>query len=154
MKDIFIISLKGFENSFFNSFKILVGILFGPLALFVFIELIRSSMFSGTVGERKIVFVFRAKILKMSFFALTIFLFIFSVILVKKLLKQIEICLVLVINILSIRRLEIDSSDLFFMFIMLFMVCQTSFKGFVIVVVVVVVVSKESFVIRLFCLPK
>ena len=56
MKDIFIISLKGFENYFLNSFKILVGILFGPLASFVFIELIRSSTSSGTVGERKIVF--------------------------------------------------------------------------------------------------
>ena len=56
MKDIFIISLKGFENSFLNSFKILVGILFEPLALFVFIELISSSTSSGTVGERKIVF--------------------------------------------------------------------------------------------------
>ena len=51
LKDRFIISLKGFENSFLNNFKILVGILFGPLALFVFIELIRSSMSSGRVGE-------------------------------------------------------------------------------------------------------
>ena len=51
-------SLKGFENSFLNSFKILVGILFEPLALFVFVELIRSSMSSGTVRERKIVFLF------------------------------------------------------------------------------------------------
>ena len=51
-----IISLKGSENSFLNSFKILVGILFGPLALFVFIELIRSCRSSCTVGERKIVF--------------------------------------------------------------------------------------------------
>ena len=39
-----------------NSLKILVGILFGPLALSVFIELIGSSTSSGTVGERKIVF--------------------------------------------------------------------------------------------------
>ena len=51
-----IISLKGFENSFLNSFKILVGILFGPLALFVFNELIRSCRSSGTAGKRKIVF--------------------------------------------------------------------------------------------------
>ena len=58
LKDRFIISLKGFENSFLNNFKILVGILFGPLALFVFIELIRSSMSSGRVGERKIVLLF------------------------------------------------------------------------------------------------
>ena len=58
LKDIFIISLKGFENSFLNFFKILVDILFGQLALFVFIELIRSSTSSGTVGERKTVFLF------------------------------------------------------------------------------------------------
>ena len=58
LKDRFIISLKGFENSFLNNFKILVGILFGPLALFVFIELIRSSISSGRVGERKIVLLF------------------------------------------------------------------------------------------------
>ena len=56
LKYIFIISLKGFENSFLKSFEILVGILFEPLALLVFIELIRSSTSSGTVGERKIVF--------------------------------------------------------------------------------------------------
>ena len=62
MKGIFIISFKGFENSFMNSFKVLVGILFGPLALFVFIGLNRSSTSSGTVGDRKIVFVVRAKI--------------------------------------------------------------------------------------------
>ena len=36
----------------------LVGILFGSLALFVFIELIMSSMSSGRVGERKIVLLF------------------------------------------------------------------------------------------------
>ena len=51
MKGRLIISLKGFKNSFLNNLKILVGILFGPLALFVFIELIRSSMSSGRVGE-------------------------------------------------------------------------------------------------------
>ena len=55
LKDIFII-FKGFENSFLNSFKIFVGILLGPLALFVFSELVSSSMSSGIVGERKIVF--------------------------------------------------------------------------------------------------
>ena len=76
MKNIFIISLKGFENSFLNSFKILVGILFGPLAWFVFIEPIRSSPSSGTVGERKIMFLVKN-----------------TVILVKKLLKWLEICL-------------------------------------------------------------
>ena len=58
LKDRFIISLKGFENSFLNNFKILVGILFGPLALFAFIELFRSSISSGRVGERKIVLLF------------------------------------------------------------------------------------------------
>ena len=57
-KAIFIISLKGFESSFLNSFKILVATLFRPLALFVFIEFIRSSMSSGAVGERKIVLLF------------------------------------------------------------------------------------------------
>ena len=58
MKDIFVISLKGFENYFLNRSKILVGILFGVLALFVLIELIRFSSSSGTVGEIKIVFLF------------------------------------------------------------------------------------------------
>ena len=58
LKDRFIISLKGFENYFLNNFKILVGILFGPLALLVFTELIRSSVSSGGVGERKIVLLF------------------------------------------------------------------------------------------------
>ena len=58
LKDRFIISLKGFANSFWNNFKILVGILFGPLALFVFINLIRSSMSSGRVEERKIALLF------------------------------------------------------------------------------------------------
>ena len=58
LKGRFITSLKGFENSFLNKFKILAGILFEPLALFVFIELIRSSMYSGRVGEKKIVLLF------------------------------------------------------------------------------------------------
>ena len=58
LKDVFIISLKIFENSFLNSLKILVGALFGPLTLLVFIERIRSSTSSGTVGEIKIVFLF------------------------------------------------------------------------------------------------
>ena len=58
LKDRFIISLKGFENSFLNNFKILVGMLFGPLVLFVFIELIRSSVSSGRVGKRKNVLLF------------------------------------------------------------------------------------------------
>ena len=58
LKDRFIISLKGFENSFLNNFKILVWVLFGPLAWFVFIDLIRSSMFYCRVGERKIVLLF------------------------------------------------------------------------------------------------
>ena len=50
LKDKFIISIKGFENSFLNNFKIFVGILLGPFALFVFNELIRSSVSSGRVG--------------------------------------------------------------------------------------------------------
>ena len=58
LKDRFIVSTKDFENSFSNDFKILVGILFAPLALFVFIELIRSSISSGRVGEKKIVLLF------------------------------------------------------------------------------------------------
>ena len=58
LKDKFIISLKGFENLFLNNSKILVGILLGPLALFVFIDFIRTSMSSGRVGERKIVLLF------------------------------------------------------------------------------------------------
>ena len=105
-------------------------LVFGPLALFDFIELIRPSTSSGTVGERKIVFIFRTKIWKMRFFTLTMFLFIFSAIFVKKLLKWLEIYLALVINWLSIRRLEIDSSDLFFMFIIPYMVYHTSFRVF------------------------
>ena len=53
LKDRSIISLKGFENYFLNNSKILVGIPFEPLALFVFIELIRSSISSVRVGEGK-----------------------------------------------------------------------------------------------------
>ena len=84
LKDRFIISLKGLENSFLNNFKILVGILFGPLALFVFIEFIRSSMSCGRVGERKIVLSFSwARISVFFFFYLTIFLFTFTATLVK-----------------------------------------------------------------------
>ena len=91
MKNIFVISLKGFENYFLNCFKILVGILFGALAWFVLIELIRSSTSSGTVGERKIVFLFSGPRKMRVFFALTLFLFILSAILVKQLLKWFEI---------------------------------------------------------------
>ena len=58
LKDRFIISLKRFENSFLNNLKILVGILFEPLALFVLIDFIRPSMSSGRVRERKIVLLF------------------------------------------------------------------------------------------------
>ena len=57
-------------------------------------------------------------------------LFIFSAILVKQLLKSLEIFLALVIDWLSIRRLEADSSDLFFMFIIPFIVCHTTFRFF------------------------
>ena len=55
---IYLEKIKGFESSFLNDFKILVGILFGSIALFVFIELIKFSMSFGRVGERKIVFLF------------------------------------------------------------------------------------------------
>ena len=129
LKDIFIMSLKGFENSFLNSFKILVGILFEPLALFVFVELIRSSMSSGTVGERKIVFLFSGpRYERWVFFALTMFVYFFC----NTCIKVIKVLW----NLfgtgywLSIRRLEIDSSDLFFMFTILFMACDTSFRFF------------------------
>ena len=61
LKDRFIISLKGFENSFLNNFKILIEILFVPLALFGFIELIRSLMSSGRVREKKIVLLFHGQ---------------------------------------------------------------------------------------------
>ena len=75
----FIIPLKSFENSLLTGLKILVGILLGPLALFVFIETVLT--FSGSIYERWV------------FVALTMFLFIISAILVKKLLKWLEICL-------------------------------------------------------------
>ena len=79
LKYIFIISLKGFENSFLNSFKILIDILFGSLALFVFIELIRSSAYSGTGGERKNVFLFSGpRYERWVFFTLTMFVYFFS----------------------------------------------------------------------------
>ena len=130
LKDIFIISLMGFKNSFLNGFKILVGKLFGPLALIVFIKRIRSSTSSGTVKERKTVFLFSGpRYERWVFFPLTMFLF-FSAILVKKLLKWLEIYLALVINWLSVRRLEINSSDLFLMFIIPFMVFHTTFRLF------------------------
>ena len=76
---------KGFENYFLNNFKILVGILFEPLLLFFFIELIRPSMPSVRIGERKIVLLFSGpKWDKCVLFYLTIFLFIFTATLVKK----------------------------------------------------------------------
>ena len=62
LQNTFIISFKGYENSFLNYFKILVGILFRPLALLVFIELVKSSISSGTVGESKIVLLFSGKL--------------------------------------------------------------------------------------------
>ena len=53
--------------------------------LVVFIELVRSSTSSDTVGERKIVFLFSGPNMKDEvFFALTMFLFIFPAILVKE----------------------------------------------------------------------
>ena len=64
------------------------------------------------------------------FFDLTVFLFIFTATLVKKLLKVSEISLALLIIWLSMRRLEIDSSDCFFMFIVPLMVSHTSLRFF------------------------
>ena len=130
LKDIFIISLKGFENSFLNGFKILVGKLFGPLALIVFIKRIRSSTSSGTVKKEKLCFCFQGQDMKDEFFLLWQCFFFFSAILVKKLLTWLEIYLALVINWLSVRRLEINSSDLFLIFIIPFMVFHTSFRLF------------------------
>ena len=71
-----------------NNFKIFFGILFGPLALLVSIELIGSSVSSGRIGERKIVLLFYGQgRISMLFFVFTIFLFIFTATLTKKLLR-------------------------------------------------------------------
>ena len=91
MKDIVIISFKGFENYFLNSLKIFVGILFEPFAVFVFIELIRSYICPPVLLEKENCYCFQGQDMKDKSFALTIFLFIFSAILVKKLLKWLEI---------------------------------------------------------------
>ena len=80
------------------------------------------------------------------FFYLTIFLFIFTTILVKKLLKQLQISLAPVIIWLSIRRLEIDLSDFFFMFIIPLMVCHTSLQFFFVFNILLIV--------RMFCLSE
>ena len=116
LKDRFIMSLKGFENFFLNNFKILFGILFGPHALFVFIEVINSSMSSGRVGERKLCYCFLGWGRRNVFLTWQYFCYFFSNICKKKLLKWLEISLVLVIIWSSIRRLEIDLSDFLFMF--------------------------------------
>ena len=128
LKDIFIISLKGFESSFLNSLKILVGILFGPIAVFVFIELIMLLCPLVLLEKETLCYCFQGQDMKDEIFCFDNV--IFSAILVKKILKWLEISLALVINWLSIRRLEIDSSDLLSMFIM---VCHTSFRGFFVV---------------------
>ena len=97
-------------------------------------------MVAGKVWEKKIVLLFsqswnRISLLfnltiflftKRVFLNLTIFLFIFSATLVKDLLKLLEVSLALVIIWSSVRRLEIDSSDFIFMFIIPSMVCHTS----------------------------
>ena len=44
-------SSNGFEIGFFNIFSSLVGILFGPLALLEFNELMTSSSWSAVVGR-------------------------------------------------------------------------------------------------------
>ena len=50
-------------------------ILLGPLVLFVFIELIRSSMSSGSVGEQVLIY---AEGRDLCIFDLTIFVYFFS----------------------------------------------------------------------------
>ena len=47
-------SLNGFGNAFLNGMKILLGIVFEPLALCLFNELIWSLVFCNNVGKRKI----------------------------------------------------------------------------------------------------
>ena len=129
-----------------NGLKILVGILFGPPAVFIFIELIWSSMSFRTVGEINVVYSFQGQNRKNEFFCFNSASVYFFSNTCKKVIKWLEICLALVINSISTRRLEVDSSDLFFMFFIPFMVCHTSFSFFV--------TSKDLFLIRFFCLPK
>ena len=76
------------------------------------------------------------------FFHLTIFLFIFAVTLVKKVIK-------IVGNFFRTCYIwpEIDSSDFFFMFIIPLMICHTSLRYFFIV-------FKILLVVRIFCLSK
>ena len=88
LKDRFIISLKGFENSFLNNSKILVGILFDHLLClfsltllslqYPLVELEKGRLCYCSQGHGRI---------SVFFFDLTMFLFIFSATLVKKLLK-------------------------------------------------------------------
>ena len=82
LKGRFIISLKGFENSFLNNFKILVGILFRLHALFVFTELIKSSMSLVELEKGKLrhCFLGRDRISVLFFFPfdLTILFYFFS----------------------------------------------------------------------------
>ena len=127
LKDRFIISIKGSENYFLNDFKILVVILFGPLALFSSkllglqcpLELEKGKSCYCCLGRDKI-----------SIFMTWQYLFTFSTTLIKKLLKWLEISLVLVIIWSSSRRLEIDLSDFFFKFIVPLMVCHTMLRFF------------------------
>ena len=53
VKDRLIRFVNGFERSFLNCFKMIVGILPVPTALWTFRVLISASTFSGVIGERK-----------------------------------------------------------------------------------------------------
>ena len=57
-KEVLILSLNGLEYSDFQSFRILVGMLFRPTPLFTFILSIQTSVSSGVVGVRNIPFSF------------------------------------------------------------------------------------------------
>lgn len=122
LKDIKIFKdVKFFENSFLNSLKILVGTLFGPLA---------CPACPLVLLEKNWLIVFMAKTRKMSLFSRKCFCLFFSVILVKKLQKWLEICLELASYLLPIRKLERDSLDLFFMFMISFMVFHSFLRFF------------------------
>ena len=53
LKDTLIISLNGSESSVLNSFNIFVGMLLGPVALLVLMQLIRDSTSAGVAGGKK-----------------------------------------------------------------------------------------------------
>ena len=99
------------------------------------------------LGKGKLCYCFQGqRTISVIFLDLTMFLFIFSSTLVKKLLKYLEISLALVTISSSIRRLEIDLWDLFFKFIIPLMVCHTNLRFFFIM--------KIWLVVRIFCFSK